>query len=40
MICNKSAMEKDFDEWNKKKKVIEVLLGVPGFHERELWYLA
>ena len=31
-------MEKDFDEWNKKKKVIEVLLGVPGFHERELWY--
>jgi mRNA interferase MazF len=31
-------VEKDFDEWNKRKKEIHERRDAPFFHERELWW--
>ena len=29
--------EKDFDGWNKQKKLTQEKLGDVDFHEREIW---
>jgi mRNA interferase MazF len=31
-------MKKDFEVWNKKKKIIHERENVPFFHEREIWW--
>jgi mRNA interferase MazF len=33
-------MNKDFDGWNKKKKLAHTTSKRPFFHEREIWYCA
>ena len=32
-------MEKDFDQWNIHKKVIDSLENKKTFHEREVWFI-
>src|SRR3989339_1177161 len=31
-------MQKDFDVWNKRKKIIDGEKRNPDFHEREIWW--
>lgn len=31
-------MEKNFDEWNKTKKKLDVSESLAEFHEREIWW--
>jgi len=31
-------MKKDFDTWNRRKKIIHERERVPYFHEREIWW--
>ncbi len=31
-------MKKNFDTWNKKKINVNDIVGVPFFHEREIWF--
>lgn len=31
-------MEKDFQKWSEKKKIIEAKTNRPFFHEREIWF--
>ena len=33
-------MEKDFDKWNERKKIVHKRTDVPFFHARELWWCA
>ncbi|OHA18923.1 MAG: hypothetical protein A3C08_02520 [Candidatus Taylorbacteria bacterium RIFCSPHIGHO2_02_FULL_47_18] len=33
-------MQKDFDVWNKRKKIIDGEKRNPDFHEREIWWCA
>jgi len=33
-------MEKEFDNWNEKKKKIHNRADAPFFHEREIWWCA
>ena len=33
-------MEKDFDNWNKRKKALNERGNAPFFHEREIWWCA
>lgn len=33
-------MEKDFDQWNEKKKTVHRHDDVIGVHERELWWIS
>jgi mRNA interferase MazF len=33
-------MEKNFDEWNEEKKLINARSKVPFYHEREIWWCA
>jgi len=33
-------MQKDFDNWNEKKKYIHEHQKAPFYHERELWWCA
>jgi len=33
-------MEKEFDNWNEKKKKMHNRADAPFFHERELWWCA
>ena len=32
--------QKQFDEWNEKKKEIHYARNLPLYHEREIWWLA
>jgi mRNA interferase MazF len=40
MSVLKTAMYKDFDQWNKSKKHIHNRIKTPLFHEREVWWCA
>ncbi len=31
-------MKKDFDQWNEKKKKLDVRADAPFFHERQIWW--
>jgi mRNA interferase MazF len=33
-------MYKNFDEWNSRKKLIDLNSESPDFHEREMWWCA
>lgn len=32
-------MEKDFDEWNKKKKALDKKMEIPYFKEGDVWWV-
>jgi len=31
-------MDKDFNGWNEKKKILHIRKNVPFYHEREIWW--
>src|SRR3989344_7313116 len=33
-------MQKDFDKWNNRKKLIHMTADVIGIHEREVWWVS
>ncbi len=35
---NQNKMKKDFDNWNKKKKIIQEKISPEFYHEREVWW--
>jgi mRNA-degrading endonuclease toxin of MazEF toxin-antitoxin module len=37
-ICYGCSMQKEFDQWNEKKKLAQAKIGIPFFRAREVWW--